>query len=35
VYFVADGASIGSEDFLPGSALVVCPGVSQGLTDIE
>jgi len=32
---VGDGASVCSEECLPGSTFVVSPGVSQGRIDIE
>ena len=34
-YLVSDGPSICSEEFLPGSTLIVNTGISQGRIDIE
>jgi hypothetical protein len=34
-YLVGDGPGMYSEEFLPGSTFIVCPGVSQGRIDIE
>ena len=34
-YLVGDGASIYSEEFLPGSTFTVSSGVSQGRVEIE